>query len=70
MGSPLGPVLAKTFVGNFEFKIPCDARPKMHCRYVDDIFSRCQSQAEINAFYEGLNNVHPALIHAALWKVK
>ena len=47
MGSPLGPTLAKFFMANLENKLlqkESDTNPKLHLRYVDDIFAIFEDQ--------------------------
>ena len=49
MGSPLGPTFANFYMGNLENKISSelDNKPKIYCRYVDDIFILVRDKNEI-----------------------
>ena len=59
MGSPLSPLLANWFVSQLETELlNKTARPKMYCRYVDDIFCIFQNKEQIHQFDEKLNNMH------------
>lgn len=60
MGSPLGPTLAKIFMGYLESRIPADQMP-FYKRYVDDTSTLVESEAEANKFRETLNNMHPII---------
>ena len=61
MGSSLGPILANIFMSHFEKNalsqftgtLPCTYR-----RYVDDTFLTFHNQAEMDLFFEFMNNLH------------
>ena len=61
MGSPLGPVLAKIFVGYCESQVPDDAWPSLYRRFVDDVFACCDQQEESEQLLRTLNGIHPSL---------
>ncbi|XP_076045750.1 uncharacterized protein LOC143027993 [Oratosquilla oratoria] len=44
MGSPLGVLFANFFMGTIETELLAEARPSIYCRYVDDIFVRCDAK--------------------------
>ena len=63
MGSPLGPVLANLFMGNFEEKWlkkhhGADYSPIFYKRYVDDIFCVMSSKEHVPKCLEELNKGH------------
>ena len=49
MGSPLGPTFANFYMGSIENKIleNLETKPKIYCRYVDDIFIVVRNEDEI-----------------------
>ena len=62
MGSPLGPVLADIFMGYIEEKAAATIRHlPLYRRYVDDIFTICVSENQINDVHSCLNSLHPNL---------
>ena len=62
MGSPLGPLLANTFMCSLQEKLTEEGRvPSFYKRYVDDKFAIMPSTAEVYAFLDVLNSKHPAL---------
>ncbi|KAL9961314.1 hypothetical protein ACROYT_G030228 [Oculina patagonica] len=62
MGSPLGPLLANTFMCSLEDKLQEEGKiPSYYKRYVDDTFAIMPNTADAYAFLEVLNSKHPAL---------
>ena len=62
MGSPLGPVLANTFVGYHEFKLfSCVQKPTIYFRYVGDTFAIFKQEGDVDDFLVTFNRLHPAL---------
>ena len=62
MGSPLGPALAKIFVGFHESRLfDNTVKPGVYFRYVDDTFVVFSSELDCDCFHEKLNLLHPAL---------
>ena len=61
MGSSLGPILPNIFMSHFEENalsqftgtLPCTYR-----RYIDDTFLTFHNQAEMDLFFEFMNNLH------------
>ena len=49
MGSPLGPLFANFYMSNLENKVlpEWNDKPKVYCRYVDDIFLAVDSESQI-----------------------
>ena len=60
MGSPLGPVLANIFMGNFEEKwvMTGNIQPSIWFRYVDDTFTMFDNKIAANQFLRYLNSRH------------
>ena len=60
MGSPLGPVLAKIVVCDFEVKLLTNAKisPWFWNRYVDDTFTMFHNKDSANEFLHYLNSCH------------
>ena len=64
MGNPLGPTLAKWFLGTIEKKIfekHFLFYPSFYGRYVDDVFAIFDSSTEVQLFLDVLNKQHPNL---------
>ena len=62
MGSPLAPLLANWFVSKLETELLNNfKKPKIFCRYVDDLFCIFENQDEIQPFYDQLNSMHKDL---------
>ena len=62
MGSPLGPALAKIFVGFHEERFfDCDQKLGAYFRYVDDTYTIFKTEAECDTFLKRLNGLHTAL---------
>ena len=62
MGSPLGPLFANAFMGDFERKHMSRLRElgvKQWWRYVDDIFASVGSSEEADKILEYINHQHP-----------
>ena len=62
MRSPLGPVLAKLFMGCYEancFHVFKDCEIILYHRYVNDIICSFNSESDADKFYEFLNKRHP-----------
>lgn len=62
MGSPLGPVLANVFMGHHEkmwISNCVNSKPSFYCRYVDDVFTLFENEAQSLLFLEYLNIQHP-----------
>ena len=62
MGSPLGPLMANTFMCNIEKQL--EARNKMpafYKRYVDDTLSTMPNEETASEFLMTLNNSHPSI---------
>ena len=59
MGSPLGPILANSFLCHFEkqwlLECPPDILPKVFKRYVDDIFVMFLCQSHLNDIVNYMN---------------
>ena len=65
MGSPLAPVLANLFMGDYEKEWLSNyngASPSYYTRYVDDIFSVFNLRDEAKRFFSYLNSTHPNVI--------
>ena len=62
MGSPLGPILANSFMSYYEGKwldeCPSEFKPKYYRRYVDDIFVLFEKLEHIDLFKEYFNSKH------------
>lgn len=62
MGSPLGPLLANTFMCHIEEKLEEDGQmPNYYKRYVDDTFSIMPDLRAATSFLDALNSKHPSL---------
>ena len=62
MGSPLGPLLANTFMCSIEEKLEeRNELPSFYKRYVDDTFTIMPNLSEANAFLVTLNSCHENL---------
>ena len=63
MGRPLGPSLAKIFLGhpeaNNNFFSDSGIIPKLYVRYVDDIFAVFEKDVQFQSFLEQINSQHP-----------
>ena len=62
MGSPLGPILANSFMSYYEQiwlnECPIEFKPKFYRRYVDDIFVLFEKPEHLALFKEYLNSKH------------
>ena len=65
MGSPLGPLLANTFMCDFEQKAldncPKHFKPIIYRRYVDDCFTIFRHQSHVKPFLDYLNSRHNSI---------
>jgi hypothetical protein len=62
MGSPLGPLMANTFMCHLEDKVKRDGMiPEFYKRFVDDALSKMPNAAAATVFLEKLNDLHPNL---------
>jgi hypothetical protein len=62
MGSPLGPLMANTFMCSIEQKLVDNNRiPSFYHRFVDDTITTQRSLASAEDFLNTLNNCHPSL---------
>ena len=62
MGSPLGPLMANTFMCSIEEKLESeDKLPSFYKRYVDDTLAAVKDIPTATAFLATLNEVHPAI---------
>ena len=62
MGSPLGPLLANTFMCSIEEKLEeRNELPSFYKRYVDDTFTIMSDLNKANAFLDKLNSCHENL---------
>ncbi|CAB4023095.1 Hypothetical predicted protein, partial [Paramuricea clavata] len=62
MGSPLGPLMANTFMCSIEQKLVDNNRmPSFYHRFVDDTITTQRSFASAEDFLNTLNNCHPSL---------
>ena len=62
MGSPLGPALAKIFVGYWEEKLFSEiSKPAVYFRYVDDTCAIFRNDKGSEEFLSRLNNLHSSL---------
>ena len=63
MGSPLGPILANTFLRHYEKEwldsCPIKFKPKLYKTYVDDIFLMFRSRDHLKKFVDYMNTKHP-----------
>ena len=63
MGSPLSPVIANTFLKDFEEKhlesCPINFKPIFYRRYLDDTFILFKCKADSELFYQYFNSRHP-----------
>ncbi|EYC18662.1 hypothetical protein Y032_0026g1298 [Ancylostoma ceylanicum] len=55
MGQRLAPTLAIAFMAKVENPV-LERRPTLYCRYIDDCFIVCPTQAEMDACFDLLNN--------------
>ena len=62
MGSPLGPLLANTFMCSIEEKLEeRNELPSFYKRYVDDTFTIMPDLGKANSFLDKLNSCHENL---------
>ena len=62
MGSPLGPLMANTFMCSIEEKLESeDKLPSLHKRHVDDTLAAAKDIPTATAFLATLNEAHPAI---------
>ncbi|CAB3991067.1 Myosin light chain kinase, smooth muscle, partial [Paramuricea clavata] len=62
MGSPLGPLMANTFMCHLEDKLKRDGMiPEFYKRFVHDALSKMPNAAAATFFLEKLNDLHPNL---------
>ena len=62
MGSPLGPLMANTFISSNEAKLKADDTiPDLYKRYADDTFTIVSDIAAAETLHQALNNAHPSL---------
>ena len=62
MGSPLGPLLANTFIRSLEERlVKQEQMPPFYRRFVDDTIIKQSSVKSANEFLSSLNNCHPSL---------
>ena len=62
MGSPLGPLMANTFMCSLEEKLSkSNNLPSFYNRYVDDTLTKQSSLESAESFLSILNNCHPSL---------
>ena len=62
MGSPLGPLMANTFMCYIEENLQAQHQvPSLYRRYVDDTLAAVPSLEAAESFLETLNQVHPAI---------
>ena len=62
MGSPLGPLLANTFMCSLEEKLKEDGEmPSYYKRYVDDTLAIMPGLQAATSFLDVLNSKHPSL---------
>ena len=62
IGSPLGPILANSFVGFHGLRLFSSGSPPLtYQRYVDDTFSIFRSRDDFNIFLVKLDHLHPSL---------
>ena len=62
MGSPLGPLMANTFLCSIEEKLKNENKlPDFYRRYVDDTLATMKDIPTAEAFLKTLNNCHPSI---------
>ena len=62
MGSPLGPLMANTFMCSLEEKlVERNQMPSLYHRFVDDSITSQRNNASAEAFLSTLNSLHPSL---------
>ena len=62
MGSPLGPLMANTFMCSIEEKLDSEEKlPSFYKRYVDDTLAAVKDIPTATAFLATLNEAHPAI---------
>ena len=62
MGSPLGPLMANTFLCSIEKKLEQDNKlPEFYRRYVDDTFAMMKNVPAAEDFLSTLNSCHPSI---------
>lgn len=60
MGSPLGPLMANTFMCSIEEKLESeDKLPSFYKRYVDDVLAAVKDISTATTFLATLNEAHP-----------
>ena len=72
MGSPLGQVLANSFVDYYKnsFLSRIQIKPLAYYRYVDSIFAIFSSKNNVNSFCTALNNIHKCIIFTVEEEIK
>ena len=58
MGSPLGPIIANSFVGFHENQLIKDCSSLHYKRYIDNTFAIFSNDCQKDSFFEKLNNMH------------
>ena len=65
MGSSLSPVMSNIYMEHFEQElikdVPCDLRPSLWMRYVDDIFVIFEDMSKFEPFLDHLNRIRPSI---------
>ena len=62
MGSPLGPLMANTFMCSVEEKLKLrDKLPSYYKRYVDDTLTVMKDEVSAYSFLHVLNDLHPSI---------
>ena len=62
MGSPLGPLMANTFMCSLEEQLKLQNKlPSYYRRYVDDTLTTMKDEVSANSFLHALNDLHPSI---------
>ena len=62
MGSPLGPLMANTFMCSLEEQLKLQNKlPSYYRRYVDDTLTTMKDEVSAYSFLHALNDLHPSI---------
>ena len=64
MGSPLGPLMANTFMCSLEEQVKLRGKlPSYYKGYVDDTLTATKDEVSAYSFLHVLNDLHPSISH-------